>query len=174
MGFFIWLEQTGFAQWVHESESVFAFPTFLTAHVTGMGVLVGLATVINLRLLGCIPRVPLTPMATFFPVMWYAFYANVVTGAALFASDATAKVQTLDFYIKLVLVALGMLSLVAIRSEVFRSPAVDKVPVSSKGKTLAVISLILWAGAITAARLIAYLAPRHHAAFLFQRLGSLL
>ena len=172
MGFFIWLEHTNFAQWVHGSESVFAFPTFLTAHVTGMGVLVGLATVINLRLLGSIPRVPLTPLEKFFPIMWWAFYANVVTGAVLFASDATAKLQTLDFYIKLVLVALGMLSLIAIRNEVFRNAAVDKMPVSAKGKTLAVLSLILWAAAITAARLIAYLAPRHSAAFLIQRFGS--
>src|SRR5438876_9327828 len=62
MGLFIWLEHTRFAIWLHESESVFAFPMVLLLHTIGMGLLVGLATVVNLRLLGCIPRVRLAPM----------------------------------------------------------------------------------------------------------------
>ena len=39
---FVWLEQTQFAQWVHESSSWLAFPMFLTVHV-----LAGLTAVIT-------------------------------------------------------------------------------------------------------------------------------
>ena len=171
MEFFVWLEQTRFAQWVHESPSVLAFPTFLTVHVIGMGLLVGIAAVINLRLLGCIPRVPLAPMAKLFPLMWIGFCTNVISGSVLFISDASAKLANPAFYVKLVFVALGMISLLTIRSQVFRNPALDKMPISSKEKTLAVISLTFWIAAITAARLIAYLGPRH-AASIYERLGS--
>ena len=170
MGLFIWLEHTRFAIWLHESESVFAFPMVLLLHTIGMGLLVGLATVVNLRLLGCIPRVRLAPMLKLFPLMWLGFWINAVTGVLLLIADATNKLANPVFYIKLVLVALGVLSIIAIRSHVFRDPALDKAPISSNGKALAVASLVLWATAITAGRLMAYLGPRH-AAWMFEILG---
>jgi hypothetical protein len=163
MGVFVWLEQTSFAQWVHGSDSVMAFPMFLTAHVIGMGLLVGLATVVNLRLLGYIRQVPLAPLAKLFPLMWAGFCVNAISGFVLFIADASTKLATPIFYIKLVLVTLGMLSLAAIRSDVFKDSGLDKVPVSGKRKLMAGASLLFWAGALTSARLIAYLQPRHAA-----------
>ena len=170
MPFFVWLEHSSFPQWVHGSESVFAFPTFLTIHVIGMGLLVGVATIVNLRLLGFMPGVPLAPLEKLFPLMWIAFGVNAITGAALFAAEATAKVATPVFYIKLVFVALGMISLQAIRRQMFQDPAANTISVSSRAKRLAVTSLVLWTGAIISARLIAYLQPRHEA-WLYRFLG---
>ena len=163
MGLFVWLEQTCFAQWVHGSDSIMAFPMFLTAHVIGMGLLVGLATVINLRLLGYMGQVPLAPLAKLFPLMWVGFCVNAISGFVLFISDASTKLATPIFYLKLVLVILGMLSVAAIESDVFQDSALDEVPVSGKRRLMAATSLLLWAAALSSARLIAYLQPRHAA-----------
>ena len=163
MQFFVWLENLSFTQWVHGSESVWAFPMFLTIHVVAMGLLVGVAIVIALCLLDYIPEMPLVPMEKLFPLMWVAFGFSAITGVVMFAAEATAKVVTPVFYIKLVFVALGMMSLLAIRRHVFQAPTATPLSVSSKVKRLAVTSLALWTGAIISGRLIAYLQPRHQA-----------
>jgi hypothetical protein len=40
------LEATGFASWLRESGSIWGYPTVLTLHTLGLGVLVGASTVI--------------------------------------------------------------------------------------------------------------------------------
>ena len=45
---------------MRESPSVWAFPTILTLHTTGMGILVGASWLLDLRLLGINRNVPLS------------------------------------------------------------------------------------------------------------------
>jgi alkylation response protein AidB-like acyl-CoA dehydrogenase len=59
----VWLESTALSTWVRESGSLWAYPMVLTAHTVGMSLLVGANAVIDLRLLGVAPRVPLGPLA---------------------------------------------------------------------------------------------------------------
>ena len=47
-----WLEGTSVGLWMRESPSVWAFPTVLTLHTTGMAILVGASWLLDLRLLG--------------------------------------------------------------------------------------------------------------------------
>ena len=56
------LESTDFASWLRESASIWGYPTVLTLHTLGMGVLVGASTVIDVRLLGAAPGIPLEPL----------------------------------------------------------------------------------------------------------------
>jgi hypothetical protein len=152
MEFLGWLENTGVARLIRESQSVWVYPSVLTLHTIGLGVLVGVNTAVDLRLLGFAPRVPLAPMEKLFPIMWAGFWINALSGAVLFAAQATLKgVQTI-FYLKLALVALGVLTLWVQRWVVFRAP--DRSAV--RGKALAVLSLVTWAAAIAAGRLMAY------------------
>ena len=159
MDFFVWLEQTGLAVWLRESESLLAFPTTLLMHTMGLALLVGLNTAIDLRLLGFVPRVPLAPMEKLFPLMWIGFWINAISGSLLLTADASRKFATPDFYVKMIFVALGAINLVVMRSHVFHDPGLDKTPISLNAKMLAVTSLIFWTGAITAGRLLAYLGP---------------
>jgi hypothetical protein len=161
MDFFLWLEQTSFAVWIRESPSILAFPTILFMHTMGMGLLVGLNAAIDLRLLGFVPRVPLAPMLKLFPLMWIGFWVNAISGVLLVIADASRKFANPVFYVKLIFVALAVINMLVIRRQIFRDPALDKAPVALNGKRLAIISLILWAAAITAGRLMAYLGPRH-------------
>jgi hypothetical protein len=153
------LEQSGFSTWVRESPSVLAFPTVLLLHTIGMGLVVGINAGIDLRILGFAPALPLAPLERFFPILWIGFWINAVTGVVLVVQDATTKLTNPDFYLKMIFIALAVINLQMLRKRVFRDPHLDKAPLATNIKILAVTSLILWLGAITSGRLLAYIGP---------------
>ena len=156
--FATWLQGSTVAVWTRESPSIWAYPTVLMLHTVGLGVLVGANAVIDFRLLGFAPRLPIPSLTPLYPFMWAGFAINAVTGAMLFASDATTKSRQPVFYIKLTLIALALVVTAVIRRTVERGPALRDVDLRpGPGKRLAALSLLLWAGAITAGRLMAYL-----------------
>src|SRR5262249_15549472 len=95
----------------------------------------------------------------FFPLLWVGFWVNAVTGVILLAADATTKLINPDFYAKMGFIFLALLTLSIQRKRVFRDPLIDKKPFSSDVKVIAVTNMILWLGAITAGRLLAYVGP---------------
>lgn len=156
--FTIWLEGSALGVWTRESPSIWAYPTVLTLHTIGLGVLVGANAVIDFRLLGFAPRLPIPSLAPLYRFMWVSFAINAVTGVMLFVSNATTKATQPVFYVKLALIALALVVTAVIRKTVEREPALgdaDRSPGPSR--RLAALSLLLWAGAITAGRLMAYL-----------------
>jgi len=159
MEFLAWLEQTGFGTWVRESPSVFAYPSILFLHTVGLGFLVGTNVVIDLRLLGFASEAPLAPLEQFFPIMWFGFWLNATSGTALLIADATTKFTNPVFGIKMVCVALSVATMVLIRRKILHAPGAAAGLVPPIGRVLAVASIVLWAGAITAGRLMAYLGP---------------
>ena len=154
--FFTLLEQSGFGQWVRDAPTIWAFPTILVLHTIGMGIVAGGSAMISLMILGFWPAVPIKPFARMFPWMWVAFSINAVTGTMMLVADATNKLTSLDFYIKMALVFAGMIVLIRMRRQVFGDPQLDQVPLSGSAKMLAWTSLGCWFGAIVAGRLLAY------------------
>ena len=169
MEFLAWLEHTGFATWVRESPSMFAYPSILFLHTIGLGFLVGTNVVVDLRLLGFASEAPLAPLEGFFPVMWAGFWINATSGTALLIADATTKFANPVFFTKMALVALSVINMVLIRRKVLRAPGAAAGSVSVTGRVLAITSIVLWAGAITAGRLMAYVGPVSGAPGLFNR-----
>lgn len=159
MNFLNALEQMPFSIWVRESGSIWAFPTFLVLHTIGMSIVAGLSAMIDLVLLGCWPKMPVRPLVRLYPLMWFGFGINAVTGAVLLIADAAAKLTNWDFYVKMTFVLVGMGVLYIMRKQVFEDPELDDAPVKAKAKRLAWISLVCWFGAITAGRLLAYVGP---------------
>jgi len=152
---FEWMQDTSLSTWIREANSMMAFPGILTLHTMGLGLLVGAAAVLDLRLLGMGGRMPLGPMRDLFRLMWIGFIINAVTGTLLFAADAVRRGASLFFLAKLVLVALGVVTMVLIKRNVF-GPDADPVRPSAAAKRLAIASLLIWSAAITAGRLLAY------------------
>jgi|SRR5712691_4517552 len=159
MDFLSKLEQLRFSVWVLSSGSLWAYPTILTAHTAGMMILAGVAGVISLRLLGISPSVPIKPLERLYPLMWWGFGINAVTGTVLLVADATTKLTNPDFYVKMAFIFGGVSVLARMRRKVFGDPQLDKGPVPAGAKGLAWATLICWTGAITAGRLMAYLGP---------------
>lgn len=145
--------------WVLQSGSIWAYPTILTVHTIGMGMVAGLIGVIDLRLLGIAPTVPIRPLERLYPLIWSAFGINALTGTILLVADATTKLTNPDFYVKMVFIFFGVWVLVLMRKKVFGDPQLDSAPVTGSAKGLAWLSLVAWMGAITAGRLLAYLGP---------------
>ena len=149
------LESTGFATWLRESGSIWAYPLILTLHTTGMGVLVGANWVLDLRFLGVATGVPLASLHRLFRVMWAGFWVNLVTGVMLFAADASTKGATGLFVFKLGLVIAAVVVAAGMQRRVYgRASEPQAVP---RGvPALAGLSIVLWLGAIAAGRYMAY------------------
>ena len=157
MDFLSRLEGSGFSTWVRSSDSFFAYPFILLLHTIGLGMVAGISAAIDLRILGFAPQMPLRPMEQFFPFMWFGFWINAVSGTILLVSAATTKAISGVFWIKMILIALAVIDLKLIKNKVFQDPLLDKRPVPMDGRLLALISILLWLGAITAGRLMAYI-----------------
>jgi hypothetical protein len=149
------IEQLPFSMWVLQTP----YSTILFLHSIGMALVAGFNAVIDLRLLGLSPKIPIKPMERLYPWMWWGFAINAVTGTSLLMGDATTKGTNPDFWIKMVFVFSGIVVLKVMRKKVFGDPQLDLAPVSGTAKGLAFVSLICWLGAITAGRLLAYVGP---------------
>ena len=157
--FAAWLQDSALGVWTRESPSIWAYPTVLTLHTVGLGMLVGANAVIDFRLLGFAPRLPIAALAPLYRFMWAGLIMNAVTGVMLFTADAAAKAVQPIFYVKLTLIALALATTSRIRTKAARAdahPDAGAAPRASLGRAAA-LSLLLWAAAITAGRLMAYL-----------------
>jgi hypothetical protein len=144
------IEGSALAVWTRESPSIWAYSTILTLHTFGLAIVVGANAVVDFRLLGVSPRIPLRALRALFPIMWWAFALNFLTGVLLFMSDATHKASQGVFWVKLGLIVLAVLVTLPVRR------GLDHEESTPRLRTLAMLSLILWTAAIVAGRLLAY------------------
>jgi energy-coupling factor transporter transmembrane protein EcfT len=153
------LQESDFGMWVSSAPTIFAYPTILMLHTVGLAMVVGPIACLSLRLLGVGPRMPLSIFRGVFRIMWWGFALNATTGVMLFISEADDKGLQIDFYVKLTLIALALWAAVRMKRLIFtgRDDAAVDTQVPAQAKSLAVVSLLLWGGAITAGRLMAYL-----------------
>ena len=149
------IEETDISTWIRESPSLWAFPLILTAHTFGLVLLVGPSAVIDLRLLGFAPDVPLAPLKRLFKFMWVGFWLNAASGLVLLLGYPTKAVTNPVFYIKLTLIGLSMFVLLRIRDRVFGDSEASEAAIA-QSRNLAIFSLCLWVGVMTAGRLLAY------------------
>ncbi|HXJ02758.1 MAG TPA: hypothetical protein VNH44_16170, partial [Micropepsaceae bacterium] len=117
--FFDWLEHTDLSLWVR-GDSYFAFPLILTVHTIGMGFLAGTGAAIGFRLLGLAPRIPIPALEKFYPIIWIALAANVISGVLLFIGYPYKAFTNPVFYVKLSLIALSIVLMLRIRNDVPR------------------------------------------------------
>jgi hypothetical protein len=151
---FAWLEATAVSVWLVESTSVFAFPLVLALHTVGLGLLVGLNAALDFRILGGAAHIPVAEFRRFLPVMWAGFWLNAVSGVLLLIAYPAKALTNPVFYLKLLLIAVAVGILVALRRRVLSERMAVSAP--RRVKLLAVASLACWAGAIIAGRLLAY------------------
>lgn len=150
------IEESAFSTWLRESESPFVFYFVLLWHTFGLALLVGANALVDLRLLGFPPNVPLAPLKRFFRIMWIGFAINATTGILLLISYPTKALTNPVFYAKLTMIGCAIWILTRLQKEVFADATATEADMMAKGATLAKWSLVLWVGAISAGRLLAY------------------
>ena len=110
---------------------------------------------IDLRVLGCAPRIPLASLERLFPIMWTGFWVNAISGIALFVADATTKGTTTVFMAKIAVVIVAIWVLKRMKTVVYGGGH-GAAGTSTGARVLAATSLALWIAAIATGRYMAY------------------
>lgn len=156
MGFLTWLESTAYAQWI--LTGLTGWPLVLTSHAVGLAIAVGTVYVMNLRILGLFPAIPLSAVRQLLPFAWLGIAINIVSGFSLFMTQASVYVTSIPFLVKITAIGLGIVGLVFTQKVLDRELANwEANGVSKQGRNLAIASLALWTLAVVTGRLIAYL-----------------
>lgn len=154
---FTWLENTPVAIWV--GVSLWGYPLMLSLHVVGLAIVVGIFATRDLRLLGLFPGLHPAAFLPLGKLGWAGFLLNAVSGVLLFTSQATVFVSNTAFLIKISCIVVGMVLAGVIQSRLRGELAAHHgaAVISNSTRVMALCSLSVWAAAIIAGRLIAYL-----------------
>jgi hypothetical protein len=150
------IEQMRISTWIREGGDLYGYALILFMHTIGLGLIAGVTCMMNLRLLG-FTSMPVKPLTKLYPLIWYGFILNLVTGVLLIMADATIKLSNWDFWVKMILVFAGIMIQTRIQAKMVKEPSNEAVPAGIRG--LAWLSLVCWFGAILAGRLLAYVGP---------------
>jgi hypothetical protein len=148
------IEQSGLSRWLRESQSLFGFYFILLFHTFGMSLVVGANAVVDLRILGIAPGLPLHPLKKLFGIMWTGLAINVATGLLLLTAYPTKALTNPDFYVKLSFIGLAVYTMRKMSIQVFGDDSLSEAAMIAKGKLMAKLSLIFWIGAVGAGRLL--------------------
>lgn len=154
MKFLYWLEDSIVGIWVAQS---WGYPLVLSAHAVGMSIVVGAVLMINLRLLGFSPALPVTIFSNLTRIAWIGVGLNVLSGFTLFSGNPVKFFFHPVFWIKITFIVLGGLSVWwSLRNSQETGSNNNVNGNSTKIKIITIFSMLFWIGAIVAGRLIAY------------------
>lgn len=94
----------------------------------------------------------MTALHGFYRLIWAGFWIQVVSGVLLLIAYPTKCLTAPAFYIKLFSIGAGMTVMVKLERQIRSSGEVQ----AASARRLAMWSLLLWLGALTAGRFIAY------------------
>jgi len=143
-----YIEDSGVGVYVRED--LWGFAIMLSLHSVGMAMVLGTVLMVNLRVLGMVRDIPVLSYSQLFPVAWFGFIINLLSGLALYTSHATTYTFQWVFIMKLLLLAIGGV-LVKFVMEGVRAGDPE-----GKTKMLSSLCLACWVGAIITGRLMAY------------------
>src|SRR6187401_3061749 len=136
---------TALSIWLRESPSLWAFPFVLILHTVGLAFLVGANVALDARVLGLAADVPPTTLRRYDVVMWAGFWVNAVSGVLLLIAYPTKALTNPLFYLKLLLIAVGLVLANAIRGYVFGGAVGAGATAPRRLRVLAAASLAIWA-----------------------------
>ena len=147
-----WVADTAFAEWA--MGSALAYPVANTVHVLALVLLLGAIGLVDLRVLGLFPRIPLQPLSTALtPIAATGVVILTASGTILFAADALTLAESRTFRLKLTLLVAALAN-VALFRWLYGRVIPDSPPIGARA--LAFASVLLWTGVAISGRLIAY------------------
>jgi hypothetical protein len=157
--FLAWLEGSALGH-AMRGAGVWSYGVVNLTHIFGVATLFGSILILDLRLLGLWPRVPLTAVATpAVPLAVAGFTVALLSGACMLATNATEYAGNPFLLIKFPAIALGLVNVGVLnampvwRTRSTREPAArERMQLAAAGGA----SLVCWLTALTAGRLIGY------------------
>jgi hypothetical protein len=154
-----WLQNLEISQWVLTSD--YGFPILLAFHSIGLAGVVGILTMLDLRVLGLGKGIPLASFSRLMPVAWLGFTINALSGTLLFMANAGRLLNNWGFLLKMSGVVLGGAISWALWKQLRQTPQVVGAPkvyaVTRPAQIIASVSLLVWLGTIVFGRLTAYI-----------------
>ncbi len=128
-----------------------AYPALEAAHIVGIALLVGNLVLLELRVWGAAPELPLRPLARLSLAIALAGFGLVVlTGLAMFSAQPGELLANRVFVIKM-----GLVSLAGLNAALFHArDGLGRLDAMAKAQT--VLSLGIWVAVIICGRWIAY------------------
>lgn len=158
LGFCEWLASTRGSIALHGS--LLMYPLTESVHVWALTMFVGLAIMLDVRLLGLgWRRMGVTDLVhRIFPWMVAGFVVMVVSGVMLFYAIPVRTYQSVWFRAKIVMLILAGINVWVFHTGVYRTVAEWDLAVLTprRARLAGTLSLILWASTIFAGRFIAY------------------
>jgi len=157
MNFTDWLESTSVATAVNEGIS--AYPTAITFHSLGLGLLIGALFIIYVRVLGGFSRLPYAALPKIMRVAFVGFIVNAISGVALYVAQASTFTYSPMFILKMSLVLIGAIIALVFQYSFFKhlDDWQAQGQASGAAKIIAFLSIVFWSGAIITGRLMAYI-----------------
>ena len=158
LSFLEWLASTEWSIALHES--LWAYPLVESTHVLTLGLFVGTAVMLDLRLLGwSFTRVPISEFTErILPWTRVAFVIMVATGVLLFYAIPVRNYQNIFFRVKMVMLVFAMFNIwyfhTRIETGVANWDTAARPPRAARIAGMA--SIALWLAIVVAGRLIAY------------------
>lgn len=137
-----WSEATGLGKMIRNSQ--YAFPIVEFFHLTALAIIGGAVLVVDLRLLGLgLKKTSVAQLAKDAqPWMTGSLIVMLLSGIALYTSEATKCYQSPAFWIKMIALALAMMFTYTVRR---RTAAADELGISPiANKSVGLVSLALW------------------------------
>ena len=133
--------------------SSWAYPAANLVHLLGLVLLVGAIGIVDLRIAGLFPALPLDAvLRALTPLAMSGLLLMALSGPILFAADATALARSATFGWKLALIAAALLNALGFRL-IRRGNPGEPTPLE---RLMALTSLMLWLAVAALGRLIAY------------------
>jgi hypothetical protein len=155
--FLVALEQSALGAAIRQS--TWAYPIANTGHILALTLFASAVAIMDLRILGAFAATQ--PARVIYPARWTAmlgFALMLITGLTLFTAEASHVAMNSVFQVKATLIALGLLNAFLIAG-----PALAKigdlpanVPLPSRARAAAILSLAIWITVAACGRLIAY------------------
>ena len=158
LSFLEWLASTEWSIALHES--LWAYPLVESTHVLTLGLFVGTAVMLDLRLLGwSFTRVPISEFTErILPWTRVAFVIMVATGVLLFYAIPVRNYQNIFFRVKMVMLVFAMFNIwyfhTRIETGVANWDTAARPPRAARMAGMA--SIALWLAIVVAGRMIAY------------------
>jgi uncharacterized membrane protein len=152
------------AEWIHVASIAgfinttnWAWPTLETLHFMGLSMILGVALIVNLRMLGVAKNISFAALHRLLPWGILGFGLNVSTGFLFFVTTPDQYTQNLSLHIKMILMMIAGLNILYFTTfeEAWKLGPGDDAPV--RAKVVTTFTVVLWVGVIYFGRMMPFI-----------------
>jgi uncharacterized membrane protein len=150
-----WIQASSIAGFVNTTN--WAWPTLETLHFMGLSMIMGVALLLNLRMLGVAKNISFAALHRMLPWGILGFGLNVVTGFFFFVTTPDQYTQNLSLHIKMVLMMIAGLNIFYFTTfdETWKLSSGDDAPI--RAKVVTTFTVVLWIGVIYFGRMMPFI-----------------